>query len=129
LDGPSFGIKSSVRTLAPERQHHAEIRAIHDAVAVDVSLREYLIARSPETEKDAEVRAIDDAVVGRATPRCPAERADYRIVMEPCALRAARAVRALGWDDAEDVLAPLAEDSYEDDNGYCLVREAAGFTD
>jgi hypothetical protein len=42
---------------------------------------------------------------------------------------AARAVRASGWDDAEDVLAPLAEDPYEDDNGYFLVREAAGFTD
>ena len=42
---------------------------------------------------------------------------------------AARAVRASGWDDAEDVLAPLAEDPYEDDNGFFLVREAAGFTD
>jgi len=42
---------------------------------------------------------------------------------------AARAVRAAAWDDAEDILAPLAEDPYEDDNGYFLVREAAGFTD
>ncbi len=42
---------------------------------------------------------------------------------------AARAVRASAWDDAEDILAPLAEDPYEDDNGYFPVREAAGFTD
>ena len=42
---------------------------------------------------------------------------------------AARAVRAAGWDDADEVLAPLAKDPYEDDNGYFLVREAAGFTE
>ena len=42
---------------------------------------------------------------------------------------AARAVRAAGWDDADKVLATLAEDPYEDDNGYFLVREAAGFTE
>jgi hypothetical protein len=42
---------------------------------------------------------------------------------------AARAVRAAGWADACDVLAPLAEDPYHDDNGFFLVREAAGFAD
>ena len=42
---------------------------------------------------------------------------------------AARAVRAAGWADADKVLATLAEDPYEDDNGYFLMREAAGFTE
>lgn len=42
---------------------------------------------------------------------------------------AARAVRAADWVDADKLLAPLATDPYEDDNGYFLVREAAGFHD
>lgn len=42
---------------------------------------------------------------------------------------AARAVRAADWDDADALLADLAKDPYEDDNGFFLVREAAGFTD
>jgi hypothetical protein len=42
---------------------------------------------------------------------------------------AAYAVRAAGWDDADALLASLAADPYEDDNGFYLVREAAGFTD
>jgi len=42
---------------------------------------------------------------------------------------AARAVRAADWGDADKLLAPLASDPYEDDNGFFLVREAAGFHD
>lgn len=42
---------------------------------------------------------------------------------------AAQAVRAAGWKDAARVLKPLASDSFSDDNGIYLVREAAGFFD
>lgn len=42
---------------------------------------------------------------------------------------AAHAVRAAGWKDAARVLKPLASDSFSDDNGIYLVREAAGFFD
>jgi hypothetical protein len=40
---------------------------------------------------------------------------------------AARVVRRAGWRDADVLLAPLAEDPFDDDNGLFLVREAAGF--
>jgi hypothetical protein len=40
---------------------------------------------------------------------------------------AARAVRRAGWEDADALLAPLENDPFEDDNGFFLVREAAGF--
>jgi hypothetical protein len=42
---------------------------------------------------------------------------------------AARAVRASGWPDANSLLAKLRDDPYTDDNGFYLVREAAGFED
>ena len=42
---------------------------------------------------------------------------------------AAQAVRAAGWKDAARLLKPLASDSFSDDNGIYLVREAAGFFD
>lgn len=42
---------------------------------------------------------------------------------------AARTVRLARWKDADKVLASLKNDPFEDDNGYFLVREAAGFTD
>lgn len=40
---------------------------------------------------------------------------------------AARSLRLSDWSDVDTLLAPLAYDSYEDDNGFFLVREAAGF--
>lgn len=40
---------------------------------------------------------------------------------------AARAVRASGWSDAPQLLRQLENDSFVDDNGFHLVREAAGF--
>ena len=40
---------------------------------------------------------------------------------------AARAVRRADWEDADALLAPLEIDPFEDDNGFFLVREAAGF--
>lgn len=42
---------------------------------------------------------------------------------------AARAVRASGWPDANFLLAKLRDDPYTDDNGFYLVREAAGFAE
>jgi hypothetical protein len=32
----------------------------------------------------------------------------------------------MDWDDSSALLAPLRNDPFEDDNGYFLVREAAG---
>jgi hypothetical protein len=40
---------------------------------------------------------------------------------------AARAVRRADWEDADALLAPLEDDPFVDDNGFFLVREAAGF--
>jgi hypothetical protein len=42
---------------------------------------------------------------------------------------AARAIRAAGWKDAAELLAPLAKDPFCDPDGFYLVREAAGFVD
>ena len=39
----------------------------------------------------------------------------------------ARTVRALGLEDEKERLAHLEHDDFEDDNGFFLVREAAGF--
>ena len=39
----------------------------------------------------------------------------------------ARTVRALELEDEEELLAHLESDDFEDDNGFFLVREAAGF--
>jgi len=39
----------------------------------------------------------------------------------------ARTVRALGLEDEKERLAHLEQDDFEDDNGFFLVREAAGF--
>jgi hypothetical protein len=39
----------------------------------------------------------------------------------------ARTARRAEWAATDAVLAPLAEDPCEDDNGFSLVREAAGF--
>ena len=39
----------------------------------------------------------------------------------------ARTVRALELEDEKELLAHLESDDFEDDNGYFLVREAAGF--
>ena len=40
-----------------------------------------------------------------------------------------RRTRAEAVADARTLLAPLARDPFTDDNGFYLVREAAGFTD
>lgn len=151
------GLEDLVETLAGEDgeevdyQLEAHLEALTDALAGGAAAVEKALGKRGKSMKDL-AEALRTVWLEGDVPRCGAElkvraaealgawsaavdEARSDIVKRLKSKRfehrmwAARAVRAAGWDDAADVLAPLAEDPYEDDNGYFLVREAAGFTD
>lgn len=154
---PVTGLADLVDKLAGEDgeevdyQLEAHLEALADALAGGATALEKPLATRGKSMKDLG-ESLRKVWLEGEVPRCGAElkvRAAEALgawsaaVDEPRAdivkrlkskrfehrMWAARAVRAAGWDDADDVLAPLADDPYEDDNGLYLVREAAGFMD
>lgn len=154
---PASGLDDLVETLAGEDgeevdyQLERHLEALTDALAGGAAAVEKALAKRGKTMKDL-AEALRKVWLEGDVPRCGAElkvraaealgawsaasgepRADIvkRLKSKRYEHRmwAARAVRAAGWDDADAVLAPLAGDPYEDDNGFFLVREAAGFTE
>lgn len=154
---PASGLDDLVENLAGEDgeevdyQLEGHLEALTDALAAGAAAVEKSLAKRGKSMNDL-AEALRKVWLEGEVPRCGAElkvRAAEALgawsaaVGEPRTnivkrlkskrfehrMWAARAVRAAGWDDADDVLAPLAEDPYEDDNGFYLVREAAGFTD
>lgn len=154
---PLAGLDDLIEALAGadgeevDYQLEAHLEALADALAGSTSALEKSLAKRGKSMNDL-AESLRKVWLEGEVPRCGAElkvRAAEALgawsaaIGEPRAdivkrlkskrfehrMWAARAVRAAGWDDAADLLAPLAEDPYEDDNGFYLVREAAGFTD
>lgn len=93
--------------------------------------RSWLEGDVPECGYELKVRAAEALGLWSIAVREPRQRVIRRLGSKRYEHRmwGARAVRASGWRDACTLLAPLAHDPFTDDNGFYLVREAAGFTD
>lgn len=93
--------------------------------------RAWLEGDVPECGYELKVRAAEALGLWSIAVREPRQTVVKRLASKRYEHRmwAARAVRASGWRDARTLLAPLARDPFTDDNGFHLVREAAGFND
>lgn len=118
------------RDLPAVKAHLKRKRKSMDSLG-DILRRTWLEGAVPECGFELKVRAAEALgmwSVAAGEPRAAivrrlsARRFEHR-------MWAARAVRASGWNDSRALLAPLMHDAFADDNGFHLVREAAGFTD